>query len=59
MVGQVHDGHTGQLPDPPLEVLITRGHNVRLMLGDPIHQTVVSIRTLNRTPESYQQYLST
>ena len=46
MVAEVHDGHSRDLPDPPLEILITGGHDIRLVLSNSIDQTVVSIGTL-------------
>ena len=43
---KIHDGHSGDLPDSPLEVLVTGGHDVRLVLGHAAHQAVVSIGSL-------------
>ena len=40
---EVHDGHSGDLPDSPLEVLVTGGHNVRLVLGHPVHEAVIGV----------------
>ena len=52
MVGEVHDGHPRQLPDPPLEVLVTGGHYIGLVLGHPVHQAVICIGTLVHTWQS-------
>ena len=46
VVAEVHDGHSRDLPDPPLEILITGGHDIRLVLSNSVDQTVVSIGTL-------------
>ena len=40
---EIHDGHSGDLPDPPLEVLVTRGHYVSLVLGHPVHEAVIGV----------------
>ena len=34
MLADVHDGDSGNLPQPPLQVAVTRGHNVTLVLRD-------------------------
>ena len=36
VVGEVHDGHAGDLTDPPLEVLVTGGYDVGLVLGHSV-----------------------
>ena len=36
VVAEVHDGHSGDLPDPPLEILITGGHDVSLVLSNSV-----------------------
>ena len=46
MVGEEHDGDPGQLPDPPLQVLVAGGHDVGLVLGHPVHQAVVGVGAL-------------
>ena len=46
MVGEEHDGDPGQLPDPPLEVLVAGGHDVGLVLGHPVHQAIVGVSAL-------------
>ena len=43
---EIHDWHSGDLSDSPLEVLITGGHYVRLVLGDAVHETVISVCSL-------------
>ena len=46
VVAEEHDGHAGDLPDPPLEILVAGGHDVRLVLGHAAHQAVVSVGSL-------------
>ena len=46
VVAEVHDGHSRDLPDPPLEILITGGHDIRLVLGHPVHETVIGVGPL-------------
>ena len=40
---EIHDWHSGDLSDSPLEVLITGGHYVRLVLGDAVHEAVIGV----------------
>ena len=46
MVTEEHDGNPGNLPDSPLEILVTGGHDVRLVLGHTGNQAVVSVGPL-------------
>ena len=46
MVGQIHDWYPRQLPDSPLEILITGSNYVGLVLGHPVDQTVICIGPL-------------
>ena len=48
VVCEVHDRNAGQLPDPPLEVLVAGCYDVGLVLRHPVHQAVVSVGTLNQ-----------
>ena len=47
VVAEEHDGDSGDLPDPPLEIFITGGHDVGFVLSNSVDQTVVSVGSLN------------
>jgi len=50
----VHDGHTGNLPDAVLQVLVVGGHDVALVLTHPFHQAVVRIGALVQAGQSLE-----
>ena len=54
VVGEEHDRDSGQLPDPPLEVLVAGGHDVGLVLGHPVHQAVVGVGALVQAGQSLE-----
>lgn len=41
-----HNGHTGNLPDPPLQIAIVGRHKIDPVLQHPLHDAVISIRAL-------------
>lgn len=42
-LGDEHNWDTGDFADAALEVLIASGHDVALVLGDPVHQAIVGV----------------
>ena len=41
-----HDGHTRNLPDPPLQISIIRRHKIDPMLHNPLYNAIICIRAL-------------
>ena len=46
VITEEHDGNSGDLSDSSLEILITGGHDIGLVLSYSVYQTIVSIGPL-------------
>ena len=46
MLRQIHDRHAGNFTDPPLQITIACCDDVTFMLGDSLHNTIVSVGAL-------------
>ena len=44
--GDLHDGHTGDLAQPPLEILVVGSDNIDARLGDTVEDAVVGVDAL-------------
>ena len=46
VITEEHDGNSGDLSDSSLEILITGGHDIGLVLSYSVDQTIVSVGSL-------------